>query len=1596
MKSKRFAAMFLCFTTCFAAFFGYMHGDTYAQYEDIVYDYVTVEDGKVVGGNAELVENGIIAIGTPEKNAEPTNEPTESLTNTTDTEASVIPSVDVSLPEAESADDTRFEAESVYTEETTPGKDIADVKDNALVTGKNDTESTVPEIAPNAVSPDVPTETVKLAMNYTNRHAWNNKQLSSYSTLNNASTELVWGSDSSIYSIYSIQINSGQSLTMKIASNISHSCGVTRLDDLKDYPVFLVNGGTLNISGISSNYFVINGNQSYTNQTPSNESDPLIVLSSGTVTLNYVNLNRNTCGSNELRNPDTGHGSAICMNNGTMNLNNVSINNCGFHNDVEVARGVVFVGGGTANFNNVDIYNNNLSNIEQSYGGGIYVGGGTVTYNGGQIYNNSVSTDGGGICCYGGTVNITGGEIHSNSAPHGGGLYVIKPGTIKMSAGKVRNNKNGSGVFLYNGANFELSGGEISSNTAGSHPGGGVAIYNNTTGTFTMTGGTISGHTASGHHGIAQTTGGGTLEIKGGTIKNNGSTGVSGGGIYASVGEVKISGGTIGVNGEPNTATDGGGVYVNGSTLLEISGSANIQYNTAATSGGGVFVHGTSTTFKFSGGSVSNNTNTGGNGGGLWIGELKSFSMTNGTVDNNTTAKAGGGMFFNRPITTNNGVTGGTITNNTASTYGGGIYVGNYGGSLSLSVKNATISGNNAQNGGGIAAFEEDAYPERHVELSVGNCTVIKNSATVNGGGLYAYKSKITVSSSSIGRITANNTNEGNTAGSLGGGVCFYLAESSTISNSVINGNTASTNAGGGICVDSTVVTMSGNNEVKSNTAAMYGGGIVVRSDSGTAKLSINTTDSGTTTINGNSISQYDGGGVHVGARTTFEMKNGTISENTNSSQRGGGIDAQGAVILTDTTVSKNESKTGGGGVCVRGSEASLSITGGSFQENVSAAGNGGGLYLENISSTATVSGTTFHLNTALFETPDMSTDSNGKYNLASISSTGNGGAIYVQGETSVVEISGATIGKAVEGGYSNQAINGGGIAVMKGANVSVTSSDIAYNYALRTGGGGYVLGCGGNEPKVTTTLKLIGGSVKNNRAAGSTVYDGPDPQKSAIAALGSEMGGGGLYLRGLSNWEGKTITVEIDGTAFNNNNAYRGAAMYIHESTNLTVKNNASFTKNNAGGLGGVLCFIKNNSTASFTDCSFTENSAALRGGALYIQTKGISIERCTFTLNTATNFGGAIMMRDTTGSNINLIIKSTDFIGNSANNGGAISTSDGATNSYDMTLTLTDCDFTGNRATANGGAILVGNKVTLGLTGGYLTGNTAGVDESGIEPIASNQGAGITGIGGAGGAVAVFDGTFNYTVNATNKGAIYGNTATVVGDDVFSNGSPTSKLNLPAVSTMDLTGFEYEADKTPDWFEDYAKGEVSGMNSRILSSERFRFSDNSIQASLDKINTSGTYVAITVGVSVNLGELIITKSGTDIDPNQVFVFKVSGVSDRSGDTIELTVSITGTGSVKIVDLPVGDYTVSELTSWSWRYGVTTIEVDGSTVQITNNGTSVRVEPDHIDHSVEFTNSLQNNKWLSHGTAPIKNVPANNAVAYNEMVLDLPKNNIV
>lgn len=61
---------------------------------------------------------------------------------------------------------------------------------------------------------------------------------------------------------------------------------------------------------------------------------------------------------------------------------------------------------------------------------------------------------------------------------------------------------------------------------------------------------------------------------------------------------------------------------------------------------------------------------------------------------------------------------------------------------------------------------------------------------------------------------------------------------------------------------------------------------------------------------------------------------------------------------------------------------------------------------------------------------------------------------------------------------------------------------------------------------------------------------------------------------------------------------------------------------------------------------------------------------------------------------------------------------------------------------------------------------------------------------------------------------------------------------------------------------------------------------------------------------------DLTIEKTGKHIDRNQTFVFHV-----RGNNNVDMQVVITGTNKQVIKNLPVGEYTITEDTSWSWKY---------------------------------------------------------------------------
>ncbi len=96
---------------------------------------------------------------------------------------------------------------------------------------------------------------------------------------------------------------------------------------------------------------------------------------------------------------------------------------------------------------------------------------------------------------------------------------------------------------------------------------------------------------------------------------------------------------------------------------------------------------------------------------------------------------------------------------------------------------------------------------------------------------------------------------------------------------------------------------------------------------------------------------------------------------------------------------------------------------------------------------------------------------------------------------------------------------------------------------------------------------------------------------------------------------------------------------------------------------------------------------------------------------------------------------------------------------------------------------------------------------------------------------------------------------------------------------------------------------------------------------------------------------KLTITKKG-DVQDNETFLFNVKNTSKN----IDMVVAVTGKGSATIEYIPSGDYTVTELDDWSWKYESTAAK----NIQVLATDSAV---------TVEFTNTRNDNKLLGDET---------------------------
>lgn len=770
------------------------------------------------------------------------------------------------------------------------------------------------------------------------------------------------------------------------------------------------------------------------------------------------------------------------------------------------------------------------------------------------------------------------------------------------------------------------------------------------------------------------------------TIQNNKTTEVSkngtdvsvgaGGGVYISNSGVIIRDSTI----QSNTGTRGGGVYVEKGSTVDVKDS-NIDKNIATDVpsdepnsnkglGGGIYSF--DSTLTVTGGTISGNeakgstsliisndgelsSSTLGNGGGgiCAVGKKSDVTLDKVTVTGNkatsnvsTNLGAGGGIEAQGGSLT---VKDSTISNNNAQGNGGGIFSaeGN-----ELNISGSTIQGNKADNGGGIhmgEARDTSKTPSKatitdtkileneaigsgegggvyvggpRADATLKGCTVANNKSVSTGGGIAAKLSTVTLDHTTVENNKAVN-----------GGGLFHLGiavpGSLTLQNGSVIRNNIASSMGGGLFLWGNVGLKSVNSEISGNKA-LYGAGIAASQY--TANFPSPKLELVDTKVNNNGdATTVMGGGIYAAQGVVLKAENTKLLDNTANS--GGGILlwSKSSADLNNSEVSGNKATGNGGGVYVYDATCSLTTSNGTvFREN--SGYRGGGIFSSG--GTVTVEDSTFEKNTATDDGGAIAATQNSSLTVRNSKVLENKAADTAGGilaEKSTLEVTDSIIDgnrASVGGGLYISDIDAPGETKEDKPEHTITRTEITNNTADGQGiGGGIYLGA---QKLTITDSKLTGNNTisKNGQTQGGAIvaYSPGDFTLDNTLIQGNTADvGGGIHVLSTKLRDSHIILCNNTRITGNVANQFGGGIFLdnmnnpaVLELVNASVDNN---TANVAGGIGnyGSIVVLK--------DGAVLENNTAKQyGGGLYNRGKVTVESGATVMNNTASTYGGGL----------------------------------------------------------------------------------------------------------------------------------------------------------------------------------------------------------------------------------------------------------------------------------------------------------------------------------------------------------------------------------
>ena len=565
-------------------------------------------------------------------------------------------------------------------------------------------------------------------------------------------------------------------------------------------------------------------------------------------------------------------------------------------------------------------------------------------------------------------------EVTTNPKPgNGGGCYIASLYDIAdfVSALDVNIGETGKTLEIFNNDAYT--------------DGGGVYVYYDRTegrvnqGKVTISNGTIgktnhpTANKALNGNGGGVCVLGGTVEVRGGNIDWNTASNGLGGGIYISVPNKEsttlVHGGAVISH---NSATGGGGIYVDKGELDVIGDSWNDETNAweLVEWGTGTYNPDTEATHT----RITHNEATNGNGGGIDAGngEVDIFSTL---IYKNTAAGVvdkgrGGGVYLDGG--TINIVTS-KILDNTANTNGGGIDdhsgdISIYGGDISY---NKAINGRGGgiyTNAGDIRIWPSAMYDNPLATLEECESTgthFAYNKAGTNGGGLNTHIGRLDVRFANVHHNEAgyNYSSVGTQGGSGGGMFCegphadlsgytVRLIHSDLNENKAYgNSNDPSnlTGRGGGLYLKYGSI-FAEHCDIVGNEADINGGGL----DNHDGELRVyGSYIDNNKALNGRGGGIYtDKGNLVLGPCDTYgytESKASRVTNNTAKINGGGVNNHEGGITIHGDRINNNTALTGkGGGVYIN--SGFINMYGGQINDNQAgteegAVGYGGGVY---------------------------------------------------------------------------------------------------------------------------------------------------------------------------------------------------------------------------------------------------------------------------------------------------------------------------------------------------------------------------------------------------------------------------------------------------------------------------------------------------------------------------------------------------------------------------------------------------------------------------------------------------------------------------